>query len=823
MLYRNTKLYLITIIILITLKNVLSQNVDLEWVWQNPMPNGNDLRGVQMLDENNIIVVGGAGLIMQTSNAGSFWTMKYNTANVHWKFNDVFFIDQVTGWAVGEGDVHDDILVIAKTTDGGSSWLRQNVANVTHAIPISVFFANADTGYVAGEDGMFLRTTNGGFTWERKPVWGGLVSPINDVYFIDSKVGWVVSQSAEVGLALKTTDAGETWNLQFSVVFSMFRTLFMVNAQVGYLGGMGVYRTTNGGINWVKTPASPSGSVRDMHFFNQDVGLTVGADYIWRTTNGGETWTMVYPGQVNTELFSVSFIDEQNGFVSGARGMVLRTTDGGLTWNELTNIYINIVRLDDIHFVNRQIGIVVGDDGGKIFRTSNGGVSWNLIESGITPVLRAVDFFNENTGIAVGRYGIIRRTTNAGESWANPQVNQATEQLFGLHIFDQTFACAVGEFTIVTTTDAGLTWYKQSYTYPEWVMGVYFVTRQKGFAVGTNGKIFKTTNGGVTWVENATITPQNILRRVAFADELYGIAVGDLGTIARTTDGGDTWAKVQLSEPYLNSFFTISFVSETVGYAAGDGGIILKTTDSGATWIRQASPTMHRILGMHFISEEQAAISGAFGQIILTSNLAAPDFSVNKDQITFLNVPAGTARTDSLIVYNSGNGILEILNIESTNNCFSILPTSATILANDSALFVVQVNSDSIGFKEGEFIFIHNGISSPDSVRVSADIITNINDDKDIKMLPKSFALHQNYPNPFNSSSIIKFETPQTSRVTISVFNALGQKITVLLDSEIQAGYHSVVWNAENLPSGIYFYQFSSGNKNLIRKGILLK
>lgn len=819
----SAKLYLIPIMLLIALNTVLAQNEELEWVWQNPMPNGNDLHGVQMLDENNIIVVGGAGLVMRTSNAGSYWGMDYKVADIYWKFNDVFFVDENTGWAVGEGDVHDDILVIAKTTDGGITWTRQNVSNVQHHIPNSVFFVNADIGYVVGEAGMFLSTTNGGLNWVEKTVWGGIVSPINDVYFITSQIGWVVSQSAEIGLALKTTDAGQTWELEFAVQFTLFRTLFMVDNQFGYLGGMGVYKTTNGGTSWNMTPASPSGSIRDMHFFNANVGLTVGADYIWRTTNGGETWTMVYPGQVNTELFSVSFIDELNGFVSGARGMVLRTTDGGITWNELTNIYINIVRLDDIHFVNRQIGIVVGDDGGKIFRTNNGGVSWDLIEAGITTVLRAVDFFDENTGVAVGRYGIIRRTTNAGESWTNPQVNQATEQLFGLHIFDQTFACAVGENTIVTTTDAGQSWYKQTYTYPDWVMGVHFVTRQKGFAVGVNGKIYKTTDEGATWIQAATIVPQNILRRVAFANELNGVAVGDLGTIARTTDGGDTWTRVQLSEDYINSFFAISFVNETDGYAAGDGGMILKTMDAGATWIRQASPTMHRILGMHFMSEDQAAISGAFGQIILTSNLAAPDFSTNKNQITFLNVPAGTTRTDSLTVYNSGNGILEILNIETTNSYFSITPTSATVLANDSAIFIVQVSADSVGSQEGELIFNHNGTSSPDTVNLSAVIVTNMENGIQEEFLPRSIVLHQNYPNPFNPSTMIRFDIPQSSHVTITVFNMMGQKVDVLLDKEMQAGYHSIEWNAEHLSSGIYFYQLSSGRNSLVRKGILLR
>src|SRR5690606_5900336 len=191
----SAKLYLMPIMFLIALNTVLAQNEELEWVWQNPMPNGNDLHGVQMLDENNVIVVGGAGLVMRTSNAGSYWDMDYKVADVYWKFNDVFFVDENIGWAVGEGDVHNDIMVIANTTDGGFSWQRQNISGIDQDIPLAVHFVSEETGFVVGENGLFLRTTNGGFHWESIPVWGGLGSPVNDVYFIDSQVGWVVSQS----------------------------------------------------------------------------------------------------------------------------------------------------------------------------------------------------------------------------------------------------------------------------------------------------------------------------------------------------------------------------------------------------------------------------------------------------------------------------------------------------------------------------------------------------------------------------------------------------------------------------------------------------
>lgn len=819
LLTRFTKISILNIIIVF----MLFQNLTAQWEWQNPMPNGNDLHGVNMLSEDKVVIVGGAGIVMRTSNSGNFWESNYSVENVYWKFNDVSFVDENTGWAVGEGDVHDDIMVIVKTTDGGNSWVRLNTGVSTPQIPNSVFFVNHDTGYVAGENGKFLKTTNGGNTWIDKEVWGGVVSPINGMYFINSNVGWVVSQSAELGFAFKTTDGGDTWSLDFLDGLTMFRTIFMVDNQYGFIGGMGVYRTTNGGLNWVRTPATPGGSVRDMYFFDANTGLTVGADYIWRTTNGGNTWTMVYPGQTNVELYSVSFIDDLNGFVSGARGMILKTTDGGLTWNELTNIYINIIRLDDVHFINSNTGIVVGDDGGKIYRTSDSGTTWSLIESGITPVLRAVDFFDDNIGVAVGRYGIIRRTTDAGISWSNPQVNQATEQLFGLHILDDEFACAVGENTIVTTTDGGVNWFAQSYTYPDWVMGVHFLNRQKGFAVGINGKIYRTINGGSNWTLVSTITPQNILRRVAFADDLNGIAVGDLGTVARTTDGGETWSKIQLSKPYLNSFFAVSFLDNNTGFISGDGGIILKTTNAGASWERQESPTMHRVLGMQYISENEAAMVGAFGQILRKSPTLVAHFSVNKSEIIFENIPVGVTKSDSLQVYNTGNALLEIYNVESSNPLFSINPTSASVLANDSLKFIVQVLSDSIGLYVGDLIFTHNGPTSPDTVKVSADIITgNVTGNEEL--LPKEFMMHQNYPNPFNPETVIKFDLPKSAKVKIEVFNMLGQLVDVLIDAKLEAGYHNVNWNAKRISSGMYFFRFTVDNRlTLVKKGMLLK
>jgi len=86
-----------------------------------------------------------------------------------------------------------------------------------------------------------------------------------------------------------------------------------------------------------------------------------------------------------------------------------------------------------------------------------------------------------------------------------------------------------------------------------------------------------------------------------------------------------------------------------------------------------------------------------------------------------------------------------------------------------------------------------------------------------------SFKLYQNYPNPFNSKTTISFSIQSEQQVNLTIFNALGQEITTLIDDTIPAGNHSFQWQAENTPSGLYFYRFKSGPFIETKKMILLK
>lgn len=94
--------------------------------------------------------------------------------------------------------------------------------------------------------------------------------------------------------------------------------------------------------------------------------------------------------------------------------------------------------------------------------------------------------------------------------------------------------------------------------------------------------------------------------------------------------------------------------------------------------------------------------------------------------------------------------------------------------------------------------------------------------------LPRTFALRANYPNPFNPSTAIAYQIPQATHVRLTVFNALGQRVTTLVDAEQAPGYYSVAWDARShagLPvaSGLYFYRLEAGAFQDTRSMLLVK
>lgn len=89
--------------------------------------------------------------------------------------------------------------------------------------------------------------------------------------------------------------------------------------------------------------------------------------------------------------------------------------------------------------------------------------------------------------------------------------------------------------------------------------------------------------------------------------------------------------------------------------------------------------------------------------------------------------------------------------------------------------------------------------------------------------LPNEYNLSSNYPNPFNPSTAIEFALPQNDYVKLAVYNMIGQQVATLIDGRMEAGVHNIVWEAVDMPTGIYFYSLQTGGKTLVRKMTLVK
>ena len=116
---------------------------------------------------------------------------------------------------------------------------------------------------------------------------------------------------------------------------------------------------------------------------------------------------------------------------------------------------------------------------------------------------------------------------------------------------------------------------------------------------------------------------------------------------------------------------------------------------------------------------------------------------------------------------------------------------------------------------------INNPKVVPVSVRYDSTMVTGIEDAE--SAVPTKMNLAQNYPNPFNPSTVINFSLTKKSDVKLKIYDTLGKEIKVLVNESLNAGNHEVKFNAENLSSGIYFYQINAGDFVETKKMILMK
>ncbi len=258
-------------------------------------------------------------------------------------FFDIFFLDSQKGWTCGRiGDIF-------HTSNGGDDWSRQNLGGPKFATRIQ--FIDDSLGWCAGGEAILLRTTSGGAEWEMKifpnPPYPGDTVDFHGVYFSDPDTGWLVAgryPSGDTfafgqGYITRTTDGGESWDLvRKDTVYDFYGVAFL-DGRTGWVAGgndqtMGavVLHTTNSGTDWAELSLPAEARfLRALEFVGDRHGWACGRHgTIIRTTDGGTSWQF-YPGLADTTLFDIEFADTLRGMAAG-NSVVYLTTDGGNTW-----------------------------------------------------------------------------------------------------------------------------------------------------------------------------------------------------------------------------------------------------------------------------------------------------------------------------------------------------------------------------------------------------------------------------------------------------------------------------------------------------------
>lgn len=250
----------------------------------------------------------------------------------------------------------------------------------------------------------------------------------------------------------------------------------------------------------------------------------------------------------NLELSDVHFLNSQEGFffgdsaISGAliTGVVIKTTDGGQTWNTLTLGNPNY-RIAKAHVLNSNelfgAGRSGGGNTGLFIKSMDGGNSW-ISPTTFNERLNNVCFINSNTGWVMGKNGLLSMTTDGGSSWQ--QQNVTGEDLFCMKFFNSTtgiMGCGGGE--LYRTTDAGSTWSPVNSNVPDGLLSISIVG-QEAWIAGEAGSIIYSSDFGQTWtVQSATIPVD--FTAISFANNTNGWMAGVAGILNSTTNGGTNW------------------------------------------------------------------------------------------------------------------------------------------------------------------------------------------------------------------------------------------------------------------------------------------
>lgn len=356
---------------------------------------------------------------------------------------------------------------------------------------------------------------------------------------------------------------------------------------------------------------------------------------------------------------------------------------------------------------------------------------------------------------------------------------------------------------------------------------------------GTEFGVYLSTDIGATWTTVNNGLPATLIWSLKVSGNNLYACTGGLG-LFRTTDNGTSWSNLGLAGELI---YTCVVKGTTIFAGTGDHGVY-RSTDDGANWT-QVNNGLTRLHVKALFVNGNSIFAGTHPSMFrstddgenwveLTNGLPNPP--VNEYSFTmigstlFAGVDSGVySSNDNGDTWNATNltGVFIYTIYAYLNNLFAGHSEQAVYHSSDNGLTWITVN-------EGlpTYIYPQSFMTSGGKIFLAAhydglywrplsELVLSVPGSEG--GVPTDYSLFQNYPNPFNPTTVISYQLPVSSDVTLKVHDVLGNEIAILINEYKPVGSYEVDFNATGLPSGTYFYQLQAGSFVETKKMILLR
>lgn len=390
------------------------------------------------------------------------------------------------------------------------------------------------------------------------------------------------------------------------------------------------------------------------------------------------------------------------------------------------------------------------------------------------------------------------------------------------------------------------TWVRKLDGISMWSLGKDFAGNIYAGASGSVKSIYKSTNGGDNWVEVLSNSASNFLSIAC--DSLGNVYAGNVSNgLMKTTNGGQNWTNVPVSTFNNHSVESVACGRNGYVYVGCINGGVFRSTDFGNTFPLNVINTLTIVTLAVDRFNPDIIYTGASsasppnngfyrstdGGVTFSSNLnpfniwgiaeksnghlytisTSSPYPFHKStngglnwtmQCTISGAKRGLCMDLYENFYASGNGGV----FKSTNDGVTFTNFNFTYTSNQIICFQNKILVAATGTSNGGVYIYTDSLVSVKEVR---------------NTIPEKTVLHQNYPNPFNPETVISYDLAGPCSVELKVYNISGKHACDLINQMQPAGNHSVIWDASDFPSGVYFYLLTAGSYTGTGKMVLVR